>query len=56
MNFAGIFILDTNQFTSKTINTVKPSKTLLGFEWMVPEAFAENQVITIMALVLICTN
>jgi hypothetical protein len=39
MNFAGISILDTNQFTStQTINiTVKPS-TLLGFEWMVPEA------------------
>jgi hypothetical protein len=40
MNFAGIFLLDTNQFTStQTINiTVKPSNTLLGFEWMVPEA------------------
>jgi hypothetical protein len=40
MNFWYISILDTNQFTStQTINiTVKPSKTLLGFEWMVPEA------------------
>jgi hypothetical protein len=41
MNFCWyIPILDTNQFTStQTINiTVKPSNTLLGFEWMVPEA------------------
>jgi hypothetical protein len=51
MNFCWyIPILDTNQFTStQTINiTVKPSNTLLGFEWMVPEAFVQNKVIIIM--------
>jgi hypothetical protein len=45
LNCLVYFILDTNQFTStQTINiTVKPSKTLLGFEWMVPEAFVQNK-------------